>query len=195
MYITKDHVTFNFTHLDILATPSISVLKKRKQSQRSKALGYSLLFLTVLLSCLATAYAESVPQFFAPLTTSSHSNSKNSIKMDTASDQFENSMYLEKNQRYAGEDQPIIEESRLDNSFYQDDGIRIYNNTWYSMDDLSEAYKNAQTSQVTMSDLSISLGYGMEFDVKQNQSVGYEYTSSFPHDRGQAVRVFWKVAF
>lgn len=189
-------MTFNFTQFDILTTPSIAVLKKRKQSQWSKALGYSLLLpLTVLLSCFATAYAESVPQFFAPLTTSSHNNSKNSIKMDTASERFENSMYLEKNQRYAGEDQPIIEESRLDNSFYQDDGIRIYNNTWYSMDDLSEAYKNAQTSQVTMSDLSISLGYGMEFDVKQNQSVGYEYTSSFPHDRGQAVRVFWKVAF
>ena len=89
----------------------------------------------------------------------------------------------------------MVEESRLDNAFYEDRDIRIYNNTLYSMDELSNKYRQAQASQVTMSDLSISLGYGMAFNLNKNQSVGYEYISSFPHDRGQSIRLFWKITF
>ncbi|WP_374294393.1 hypothetical protein [Acinetobacter sp.] len=138
-----------------------------------------------------------MPQFFAPIAT------QQTILQPTLQTTFSdleplfnhNPFSIDQTSRHYGEDQPIVEESRLDNSFYDDDGMRVYNHTLYSMDEVKSKYANAQADQVTMSDLSISLGYGMEFDVKEDQTVGYEYTSSFPHDRGQSIRLFWKIAF
>lgn len=149
-------------------------------------------FVMLLLSNVDTAIAESLTQFFEPIAT------EQSMGFDDVSDNDfnDNQPYLiDQTSRNYGEDQPIVEESRLDNSFYDDDGMRVYNHTLYSMDEVKSKYANAQADQVTMSDLSISLGYGMEFDVKEDQTVGYEYTSSFPHDRGQSIRLFWKIAF
>lgn len=149
-------------------------------------------FVMLLSSNVDTAIAESLPQFFEPIAT------EQSMGFDDVSvnDFNDNQPYLiDQTSRNYGEDQPIVEESRLDNSFYDDDGMRVYNHTLYSMDEVKSKYANAQADQVTMSDLSISLGYGMEFDVKEDQTVGYEYTSSFPHDRGQSIRLFWKIAF
>ena len=149
-------------------------------------------FVILLLSNMNTAIAESLPQFFEPIAIE-----KSMGFEDVSDDDFNDDQpyLIDQTSRIYGEDQPIVEESRLDNSFYDDDGMRVYNHTLYSMDEVKSKYANAQADQVTMSDLSISLGYGMEFDVKEDQTVGYEYTSSFPHDRGQSIRLFWKIAF
>ena len=149
-------------------------------------------FVILLLSNMNTAIAESLPQFFEPIAIE-----KSMGFEDVSDDDFNDDQpyLIDQTSRIYGEDQPIVEESRLDNSFYDDDGMRVYNHTLYSMDEVKSKYANAQADQVTMSDLSISLGYGMEFDVKEDQTVGYEYTSSFPHDRRQSIRLFWKIAF
>lgn len=42
-----------------------------------------------------------------------------------------------------------------------------------------------------LNDLSISLGYGIVYQINQDNRIGYEYLSSFPFDRGQMVRLFW----
>lgn len=42
-----------------------------------------------------------------------------------------------------------------------------------------------------LNDLSISLGYGIVYQINQDNRIGYENLSSFPFDRGQMVRLFW----
>ena len=161
------------------------------------AVYFGISFLTVFFASLVVVKAESVPQFFAPIATQ---QTILQTTLQTSSSDLEpllnhNPFSIDQTSRHYGEDQPMVEESRLDNAFYEDRDIRIYNNTLYSMDELSNKYRQAQASQVTMSDLYISLGYGMAFNLNKNQSVGYEYISSFPHDRGQSIRLFWKVVF
>ncbi|MCH4248656.1 MAG: hypothetical protein LKF82_12655 [Acinetobacter populi] len=102
---------------------------------------------------------------------------------------------LQKKQRYVGEDQPLEEHSFLQNDFFQNDHFRIYNKTQYNFEHATSKFSPTQMEQLTLSDLSISLGYGMEFRVSHNQSWGYEYLSAFPYDRGQSIRLFWRYRF
>ncbi len=100
----------------------------------------------------------------------------------------------EKLERYIGEDQPVPKKNFLSNNLFDDGHWRIYNNTQYNLDDLSGVY-HAEINQAILSDLAISLGYGIEYYLQEKQSIGYEYLSSFPYDRGQSVKLFWKWRF
>lgn len=147
--------------------------------------GFAIYFISV------TAWSDGIPQFFEQQSIDMQFGESDTYIFSSPDDVD----FLEKKKRYVGEDQPVEEHSILDNDFYQDEGFRFYNNTQYSFDEVKSKYMQAQANQVTLADLSISLGYGMEFSLSRSQSIGYEYISSFPHDRGQSIRIFWKKTF
>lgn len=140
-----------------------------------------------------SVYCKELPNFFNPVT------SKDVFK-DT---QFASDLSLasqdntiQKETRYIGEDQPLEEKSFWSQDFYQDDDFRFYNMTQYSFSGFKNTYRyGTAPSQIDLDDLSISLGYGMEFRLSRHQRWGYEYLSSFPYDRGQSIRLFWKRKF
>lgn len=144
-----------------------------------------------VLNMSSHVYADTLPNFFPQ-----------AVQLDvfaqqawSAVDELElDAMHIKKDSRYVGEDELQQEQSILDNDFYQDEDFRFYNHTQYSLDSVKDNYMNSLT-QTNMSDLSISLGYGMEFRVSRYQHIGYEYLSSFPYDRGQTIRIFWKARF
>lgn len=100
----------------------------------------------------------------------------------------------QRNQAAIGEDL-IQTRSVLSHNIYENDRFRIYNNTEYSLDDVKHKYQERHLQQLSFSDFSLSLGYGMEYQLKKNQWIGYEYLSTFPQDYGQAIRMFWKKRF
>ena len=81
--------------------------------------------------------------------------------------------------------------SILHNLFFQDDRWRVYNYTAYQTNQLNQKMLTGDTSNLSLGDFSISLGYGMVYQLNKNNRIGYEYLSSFPFDRGQLVRFFW----
>lgn len=83
----------------------------------------------------------------------------------------------------------------LKNLFYSNERISIYNYTAYNTDDLKNKMIDGATDHVGVNDLSISFGYGMSYQLKQDTKLGYEYISSFPYDRGQLIRFFWIRSF
>lgn len=83
----------------------------------------------------------------------------------------------------------------IKNNFYEDEGLRIYNNTAYQMDHAQNKIVEGQTRKLDVDDFAVSFGYGMEFKLNSIHKVGYEYVSSFPYDRGQMVRFFWSKRF
>lgn len=85
--------------------------------------------------------------------------------------------------------------SFINNNFYEDDVVRVYNNTAYSFDGAQNKFMSGQTYDVGVDDFAVSFGYGMEFKLDPVNKVGYEYVSSFPYDRGQMVRFFWSKRF
>lgn len=85
--------------------------------------------------------------------------------------------------------------SFINNSFYEDEIMRVYNNTAYSFDGAQNKFMAGQTNEVGVDDFAVSFGYGMEFKLDPVNKVGYEYVSSFPYDRGQMVRFFWSKRF
>ncbi len=85
--------------------------------------------------------------------------------------------------------------SFINNNFYEDDVVRVYNNTAYSFDGAQNKFMSGQTYDVGVDDFAVSFGYGMEFKLDLVNKVGYEYVSSFPYDRGQMVRFFWSKRF
>ena len=85
--------------------------------------------------------------------------------------------------------------SFINNNFYEDDVVRVYNNTAYSFDGAQNKFMAGQTHDVGVDDFAVSFGYGMEFKLDPINKVGYEYVSSFPYDRGQMVRFFWSKRF
>ena len=85
--------------------------------------------------------------------------------------------------------------SFINNNFYEDDVVRVYNNTAYSFDSAQNKFMSGQTYDVGVDDFAVSFGYGMEFKLDPINKVGYEYVSSFPYDRGQMVRFFWSKRF
>lgn len=81
--------------------------------------------------------------------------------------------------------------SILHNQFYHDERLRIYNYTAYQTDQLNQKVLTGDTMSFGLNDLSISIGYGIVYQINQDNRIGYEYLSSFPFDRGQMVRLFW----
>lgn len=96
---------------------------------------------------------------------------------------------------YMGEDQPEASVSIISNDFYQNDRLRFYNQTRYDISDLKNKYLQDGLAQLSLSDISFSLGYGMEYKFTTTHSIGYEYISSFPSNNTQSIRVFWKRIF
>ena len=80
--------------------------------------------------------------------------------------------------------------SILHNLFFQDDRWRVYNYTAYQNNQFYQKMLTGDTSNLSLDDFSISLGYGMVYQLNKNNRIGYEYLSSFPFDRGQLIRLF-----
>lgn len=92
-------------------------------------------------------------------------------------------------------DEEFRDYSFLKNNFYEDENLRIYNNTAYQFEGAQNKFMAGQKNNVGVDDFAVSFGYGMEFKLDQAHKVGYEYVSSFPYDRGQMVRFFWSKKF
>jgi len=73
----------------------------------------------------------------------------------------------------------------IENLFFENEIVKIYNYTFLS----------GQSEQIGLQDFAVSFGYGMEFRVNPRHSIGYEYLSNFPYDRGQIIRLFWNYVF
>lgn len=81
--------------------------------------------------------------------------------------------------------------SIVHNLFFQDDRWRVYNYTAYQTNQFNQKMLTGDTGNLSLDDFSISLGYGMVYQLNKNNRIGYEYLSSFPFDRGQLIRLFW----
>lgn len=81
--------------------------------------------------------------------------------------------------------------SILHNLFFQDDRWRVYNYTAYQTNQFNQKMLTGDTNNLSLDDFSISLGYGMVYQLNKNNRIGYEYLSSFPFDRGRLIRLFW----
>ncbi|MFU8927048.1 hypothetical protein [Acinetobacter puyangensis] len=141
-----------------------------------------------LCSSLAWAELNHLPDFFV-------ASEQQAIDHTSSPLNDLSQLEIQKKQRYVGEDQPLEEHSFLQNDFFQNDRFRIYNNTQYNVEQVTSKFSPTQMQQLTLSDLSISLGYGMEFRINHNQRWGYEYLSAFPYDRGQSIRFYWRYYF
>lgn len=93
----------------------------------------------------------------------------------------------------------MVDEARnysiLNNKLFENDKIRIYNNTLYEYDASGSKLMTNNIENLMQKDLKLSLGYGMEFKISKDRKVGYEYVSDFPYNRGQLIRIFWSKRF
>lgn len=83
----------------------------------------------------------------------------------------------------------------LKNEFYSNERWVIYNYTAYDTEQLQNKNSNGLTNHINIQDLSISVGYGVNYRVNPRLKIGYEYISSFPYDRGQLIRFFTIYSF
>ena len=81
--------------------------------------------------------------------------------------------------------------SILHNLFFQGERWRVYNYTAYQTNQFNHKMLTGDTSNLSLDDFSVSLGYGIIYQLNPTNRIGYEYLSSFPFDRGQLVRFFW----
>lgn len=81
--------------------------------------------------------------------------------------------------------------SVLHNQLFQDERWRVYNYTAYQTNQFNHKMLTGDTSNLSLDDFSISLGYGIVYQLNSTNRIGYEYLSSFPFDRGQLIRLFW----
>lgn len=81
--------------------------------------------------------------------------------------------------------------SVLHNQFFQNERWRVYNYTAYQTNQFNHKMLTGDTTSLSLDDFSISVGYGMMYQLNQTNRIGYEYLSSFPFDRGQLIRFFW----
>ncbi|WP_151799120.1 hypothetical protein [Acinetobacter calcoaceticus] len=78
----------------------------------------------------------------------------------------------------------------LKNEFYSNERWVVYNYTAYDTGQIQNKNINGLTNHLNIQDLSISVGYGVNYSVNPRLKIGYEYISSFPYDRGQLIRFF-----
>lgn len=83
----------------------------------------------------------------------------------------------------------------IENLFYENDWVKIYNYTAYDVGTAQNKFLLGQSEQIGLQDFGLSFGYGIVFQVNPRHSVGYEYVSNFPYDRGQMIRIFWDYLF
>lgn len=82
----------------------------------------------------------------------------------------------------------------MSNQIYADERFKLFNYTAFTSDDFKNRISAGQSIHQEVQGLNISMGYGMEFKLNKNNTLGYEYLSSFPYDRGQMVRIYWTKA-
>ncbi|MEQ1161145.1 hypothetical protein ABLT50_05750 [Acinetobacter calcoaceticus] len=97
---------------------------------------------------------------------------------------------LEQRQLAIEHDDEVNNYNVLKNEFYSNERWVIYNYTAYDTGQLQNKNINGLTNHINIQDLSISVGYGVNYSVNQRLKIGYEYISSFPYDRGQLIRFF-----
>jgi len=97
---------------------------------------------------------------------------------------------LEQRQLAIEHDDEVNNYNVLKNEFYSNERWVIYNYTAYDTGQLQNKNINGLTNHINIQDLSISVGYGVNYIVNQRLKIGYEYISSFPYDRGQLIRFF-----
>lgn len=85
--------------------------------------------------------------------------------------------------------------SVLQNLLFRNERWRIYNHTAYQTNQFNHKMLTGDTSSLTLDDFSISVGYGIAYQLNFRNRIGYEYLSSFPFDRGQMIRFFWLSIF
>ncbi|MDY6481922.1 hypothetical protein SKM54_05615 [Acinetobacter faecalis] len=117
------------------------------------------------------------------------------IKVEETKETIFEAQEKEKKENLEKYDEEQRDYSFINNNFYEDDVVRVYNNTAYSFDGAQNKFMSGQTYDVGVDDFAVSFGYGMEFKLDPVNKVGYEYVSSFPYDRGQMVRFFWSKRF
>lgn len=91
-------------------------------------------------------------------------------------------------------EQELKNYSVLSNQIYADERFKLFNYTAFTSDDFKNRISAGQSIHQEVQGLNISMGYGMEFKLNKNNTLGYEYLSSFPYDRGQMVRIYWTKA-
>lgn len=85
--------------------------------------------------------------------------------------------------------------SVLHNLFFQNERWRVYNHTAYQTNQFNHKMLTGDTTSLSLDDFSISVGYGIAYQLNFRNRIGYEYLSSFPFDRGQMIRFFWLSIF
>ena len=135
---------------------------------------------------------EALPEFEqeALFNIQTHENSlSNNINEQQNNDFFEQA--TEQKKLAEEHDQQVMDYSILNNEFYENDRLRIFNYTAYNMQQLKNTLLNPTNTNSSGTELTISFGYGMEFKINALNKLGYEYISSFPYDRGQLLRLYW----
>ncbi len=85
--------------------------------------------------------------------------------------------------------------SLLQHNILSNAHFRLYNNSAYQLNAVQQKWQHGQAMHVDWEDFALSLGYGMQFFLDPRASVGYEYLSNFPYDRGQMIRIFYDYQF
>ena len=129
---------------------------------------------------------QTTPLFYIQTQENSLSNVNNDVQDSSLFEQAEEQKKLAE-----AHDKEMSDYSILNNAFYENDRIRIFNYTAYNMQQLKNTLLNPTNSNTSGTELTISFGYGMEFKINALNKLGYEYISSFPYDRGQLLRLYW----
>ena len=83
----------------------------------------------------------------------------------------------------------------LNHSFFENDLFEIYNYTAYETGAAQNKFLLGDAEHIGLQDFGISFGFGMKLRLSRRHSIGYEYLSNFPYDRGQIIRVYWNALF
>lgn len=113
-----------------------------------------------------------------------------STLLDTEQLLDQSDLNLEQRRLAIEHDDEVNNYNVLKNEFYSNERWVIYNYTAYNTGQLQNKNSNGLTNHINIQDLSISVGYGVNYSVNPRLKIGYEYISSFPYDRGQLIRFF-----
>ncbi|MDP9803281.1 hypothetical protein J2W67_002689 [Acinetobacter calcoaceticus] len=113
-----------------------------------------------------------------------------SILLDSDQLLDQSDLNLEQRRLAIEHDDEVNNYNVLKNEFYSNERWVIYNYTAYDTGQLQNKNINGLTNHINIQDLSISVGYGVNYSVNPRLKIGYEYISSFPYDRGQLIRFF-----
>ncbi|MCH2071577.1 hypothetical protein MKX14_09575 [Acinetobacter pittii] len=113
-----------------------------------------------------------------------------STLLDTEQLLDQSDLNLEQRRLAIEHDDEVNNYNVLKNEFYSNERWVIYNYTAYDTGQLQNKNSNGLTNHIDIQDLSISVGYGVNYSVNPRLKIGYEYISSFPYDRGQLIRFF-----